>query len=132
MLNLLSMEISDKDFETLINQSMDELPQQYIKGLKNVLITFEDLPTPEQLHKQRLGPHQTLFGLYEGIPLTKRGSNYNLVLPDKITLFKQPLSASSHDLPSLKSQVKHTLWHEIAHYYGLEHDRIHEIERNWR
>lgn len=125
------MEISDKQFEELINKSIDELPQEYITGLKNVAITYEDLPTTEQLQKQRIGHGQTLLGLYEGIPLTKRGSGYNLVLPDKITLFKVPLTSMSHDMPSLKAQVKHTLWHEIAHYYGLDHDRIHGIEREW-
>lgn len=121
-------DISDEQFEQLINAAIDELPQEYIKGLKNVVITFEDLPTEEQRQKQKLGPHQTLFGLYEGIPLTKRNGNYSLVLPDKITLFKTPLTTFAHDMPSLKAQVKHTLWHEIAHYYGLDHDRIHGLE----
>ncbi len=132
MLNLLSMEISNDQFEQLINQSMDELPQEYIRGMKNVAVTFDDLPSPEQRQKQQLRQNQTLFGLYEGIPLTKRGSGYNLVLPDKITIFKGPISQASPDLIALKRQVKHTLWHEIAHHFGLDHDRIHEIERNWR
>ena len=131
MLNLLSMEISDEQFEALINQSMDELPQEYIRGMKNVVVTFSDRPSEEQRQKQQLRHDQTLFGLYEGIPLTKRGSGYNLVLPDKITLFKDPISQVSPDLPHLKMQVKHTLWHEIAHHFGLDHDRIHDIERNW-
>lgn len=126
------MEISDVQFEELINQSMDELPQEYIRGLKNVAVTFDDEPTPEQRQKQQLSPDQTLFGLYEGIPLTRRGAGYNLVLPDKITIFKGPITRASHDAASLKAQVKHTLWHEIAHYYGLDHDRIHAIERGWR
>ena len=126
------MDISDEQFEELINQSMDELPQQYIKGLKNVAVTYEDLPTEEQRQKQKLGPQQTLYGLYEGIPLTKRGSGYSMVLPDKITLFKIPLTTFAMDMPSLKAQVKHTLWHEIAHYYGLDHNRIHAIERDWK
>lgn len=131
MLNLLSMEISDDQFEQLINQSMDELPEEYIRGMKNVVVTFDDFPSPEQRQKQQLRQDQTLFGLYEGIPLTKRGSGYNLVLPDKITIFKGPISQVSPDLAALKRQVKHTLWHEIAHHFGLGHDRIHEIERNW-
>lgn len=131
MLNLLSMEISDEQFEQLINQSMDELPQEYISGMKNVVVTFEDFPSDEQLEKQQLRHGQTLFGLYEGIPLTKRGSGYNLVLPDKITIFKGPLTQASPDIHSLKVQVKHTLWHEIAHHFGLDHNRIHEIEQRW-
>lgn len=125
------MEISDQQFEDLINQSMDELPQEYIRGMKNVVVTFDDYPSEEQRQKQKLRHDQTLFGLYEGIPLTKRGSGYNMVLPDKITIFKGPLARASYDMANLKAQVKHTLWHEIAHHFGLGHDRIHEIERNW-
>lgn len=125
-------EVTDEQFDQLISQAMDELPEQYITGLNNVLVTYEDDPSPEQREKLKLNCHETLFGLYEGIPLTKRGAGYNMVLPDRITLFKNPMLAFSPDFVSLKAQVKHTLWHEIAHYYGLDHDRIHEIERNWR
>lgn len=125
------MEISDEQFEKLISQSMDELPQEYIRGMKNVVVTFDDFPSEEQRQKQKLRHDQTLFGLYEGIPLTKRGSGYNMVLPDKITLFKGPLTHASYDVVSLKAHVRHTLWHEIAHHFGLSHDRIHEIERRW-
>lgn len=113
----------------LISEAIDELPQKYLKGLKNVLITYEDEPSQEQRQKLKLACHQSLFGLYEGIPLTERGNNYHLVLPDKITLFKLPLLAHSADEDSFKKNIKHTLWHEIAHYYGLGHDRIHELEQ---
>ena len=122
------LEITDKQFEQLINESMDELPQEYIKRLNNVAVTYDDEPNPEQREKLKLNCHQSLYGLYEGIPLTKRNGNYSLVLPDKITLFKLPMLASSQNLAALKQQVKHTLWHEIAHYYGLDHDRIHALE----
>lgn len=125
-------QVTDSDFENMIGKAMDELPEQYITGLQNVLVTYEDEPTPEQRRKLNLNCHQTLYGLYEGIPLTKRGNGYNMVLPDKITLFKLPMLAGAHDELALQAMVKHTLWHEIAHYYGLDHDRIHEIERNWR
>ena len=107
---------------------MDELPEEYISRLDNVAVTYEDEPTPEQRLKLKLRCDQTLFGLYEGIPLTKRGMGYNLVLPDKITIFKWPLMAASRDIHDLKKRTKHTLWHEIAHYYGLDHKRIHELE----
>ena len=122
------VEISDEQFEALINESMDELPQEYIKRLDNVAIVYEDQPSPDQRTKLKLRCGESLFGLYEGIPLTKRGAGYNLVLPDKITIFKLPILHSSHTLTDLKQQVKHTLWHEIAHYYGLDHDRIHYLE----
>ena len=126
------IEIDDKQFETLISQALDELPQEYIKRLDNVAIVYEDEPTPEQRTKLQLKCDQSLFGLYEGIPLTKRNVSYNLVLPDKITIFKKPMLSYTNSYAELKSQVKHTLWHELAHYFGLEHDRIHEIEQHWR
>jgi len=124
--------ISDHRFSALMAECLDELPQEYVEGLDNVLITYEDLPTDEQRNKQQLHPNQTLLGLYEGIPLTKRGAGYQFVLPDKITLFKLPLFHQSSDVKELKMNIKHTLWHEIAHYYGLDHDRIHEIENSWK
>jgi len=127
MINVLS--ISDEQFDAIISQAMDELPQEYIQRLDNVLITYEDEPTQDQRTKLQLRCDQTLFGLYEGVPLTKRGNGYTFVLPDKITIFKLPILSHSHDLPSFKAQVKHTLWHEIAHYFGLDHDRIHHLER---
>jgi predicted Zn-dependent protease with MMP-like domain len=122
------LEISDEQFDQAITTALDELPQSYVDNMKNVVIVMADDPTQEQRSKLKLRCHETLFGLYEGIPLTQRGAGYNLVLPDKITLFKNPLMLASLDLGHFKKQVKHTLWHEIAHHYGLGHDNIHEIE----
>ena len=122
------MDASDEMFEALIARAMDELPKQYIEYLDNVAITYADDPTPEQLTKQGVREGQLLLGLYEGIPQTRRGAGYNLVLPDKITLFKNPIAMLSHYEMDFYERVKRTLWHEIAHHYGLDHDRIHELE----
>jgi predicted Zn-dependent protease with MMP-like domain len=126
------MEVSDQEFNDLIAQSLDELPEEYTSRLNNVLITYEDEPSISQREKLKLRCDQSLYGLYEGVPLTARGNGYNMVLPDKITIFKKPMLHIARDMESLKAQVKHTLWHEVAHYFGLGHDRIHEIERNWK
>lgn len=122
-------ELSDEAFDRLISRAMDELPQQYIKGLDNVAIVYADEPDEHQRQKAHLHEHSILLGLYEGIPLTKRGSNYTFVLPDKITLFKYPILSVVRSEAELFEQIKRTLWHEIAHYYGLDHDRIDELER---
>ena len=122
------MEISDDHFERLIGEALDELPEKYVGNMQNVAITYEDQPTPSQREKLQLHCNETLFGLYEGIPLTQRGAGYNLVLPDKITIFKLPLFYATHSEAELKKQIKHTLWHEIAHHFGLDHDRIHSLE----
>ncbi len=123
--------MDDEQFSALISRAMDEMPERYMRGLDNVVVTYADDPSIEQAAKLHLRGDSLLLGLYEGIPLTKRGAGYNLVLPDKITLFKNPLLTVTHDEDSLYRQVKHTLWHEIAHFYGLDHDQIHEIERHW-
>lgn len=120
--------MTDEQFDDLISRAMNELPQKYIKGLENVAIIMEDDPTPEQIVKMKLNNNQLLLGLYEGIPLTSRGSGYNFVLPDKITLFKNSIMTVSNDDDELFEQIKRTLWHEIAHYYGLGHDRIDKLQ----
>ena len=122
------MDISDKQFDDLISKAMDELPQEYIKGLDNVAIVYADTPDQYQSEKAGLREGSILLGLYEGIPLTKRGAGYTFVLPDKITLFKHSIMIVSHDEKSFYEQIKRTLWHEIAHYYGLDHDRIDMLE----
>ena len=123
-------DIGDEQFELLVSEAIDSLPASYIDNMKNVAIVVEHDPSPEQRLKLHLVNGVTLYGLYEGIPLTQRGGNYSLVLPDKITIFKNPIVAHSTDMQSLKDQIKRTVWHEIAHHYGLDHDRISELEKN--
>lgn len=123
------LSITDDEFENLIGEQLDTLPEKYVKGLDNVLITYEDDPSPQQRIELKLHCNQTLFGLYQGIPMTQRNAGYNMVVPDKITIFKNPILFASHDVKSLKEQIRHTLWHEIAHHYGLDHDRIHALEK---
>lgn len=119
--------LTDEQFDALITRAMDELPQAYIQGLNNVAIVMADEPTPEQREKMKLDG-KLLLGLYEGVPLTHRGSGWSGMLPDKITLFKNQILQIVHDDASLFEQIKRTLWHEIAHYYGLDHDRMHHLQ----
>lgn len=121
-------QLTDEEFDRLITRAMDELPQAYISGLNNVAIVMADEPSDEQRQKLKLRHDSLLLGLYEGVPLTHRGGSQSGVLPDKITLFKYPIMAVSNDDTSLFEQIKRTLWHEIAHYYGLDHDRIDHLE----
>lgn len=118
---------SDDEFDKIISDALYTLPEKYTSRLKNVAIIYEDVPSDEQREKLQLHCNQTLFGLYEGVPLPKRGGMQPL-FPDKITIFKIPLSFNSQDIDELKEQVRHTLWHEMAHYFGLDHKRIHELE----
>lgn len=120
--------VDEKTFEKLVADGIDNIPPKYAKHIKNLAFVVEDEPTQEQRQKLKLHPNQTLFGLYEGVPLTGRSGNYNLVLPDKITIFKKPIESSANGLQELKKQINQTIWHEVAHYYGLGHGRIHQLE----
>ncbi len=119
--------LTDQQFDTLITRAMDELPQEYIKGLDNVAILMADDPTPEQTDKMKL-QGKLLLGLYEGVPLTQRGSGWSGMLPDRITLFKNQILATVDSEDSLFEQIKRTLWHEIAHYYGLDHEDMDTLQ----
>jgi predicted Zn-dependent protease with MMP-like domain len=121
------MELSDEQFEDFLDEAIKAVPEPYNKRLENVAFLIEDYPSAEQRQKLNLYPNETLFGLYEGVPLTKRGGALKL-LPDKITVFKQPLLAVSHTPAQLRRNIGHTIWHEVAHYFGLDHDRIHRLD----
>lgn len=123
------MYLTDEEFDRLITKAMDELPQEYIEGLDNVAIVYADDPTEEQKVRMKLDHNHLLLGLYEGIPLTQRGNGYSFVLPDKITLFKHPILSVVSDEDELFEQIKRTLWHEMAHFYGLSHERMDELQR---
>jgi predicted Zn-dependent protease with MMP-like domain len=120
--------VSQQEFEQIVSEGIDAIPDKYMERLNNVAFVVEDQPSEEQRRNSNLKPYQTLFGLYQGIPLTKRGANYNLVLPDKITIFKKPLESASTSLKDLKEKVRHTVWHEVAHYFGLGHQQIHRLD----
>ncbi|MDO8335218.1 MAG: metallopeptidase family protein [Candidatus Saccharibacteria bacterium] len=120
---------TDSEFDQLISRAMDDLPKRDIENLQNVVVTYADEPNGHQTQKLSLRRDSLLLGLYEGIPLTQRGAGYNLVLPDKITIFKLPIVKYCQITGTdLYEQIRHTLWHEIAHFYGLNHTEIHRRE----
>jgi predicted Zn-dependent protease with MMP-like domain len=120
--------ISDEQFSALIAEVMHELPKDHMQAVKNVAIVYEDEPTPQQRLALQLRNDQSLFGLYEGVPLPKRGGMTNFG-PDKITIFKNPMVQYVSTIGELRAQIKHTVWHEIAHYFGLDHNQIHRLEQ---
>ena len=118
---------TDAQFRRIVSEAIGAVPPPYIDKLGNVAFIVEDEPSQEQAKKLGLRCNDLLFGLYEGTPLPQRMGATKL-LPDKITIFKNPLESVSNDLADLTKRVKHTIWHEVAHYYGLDHDRIHKLE----
>lgn len=121
------IEVTDDQFAALINHAFDKLPELHRDNIRNVALLQSAEPTPEQRVQLELRNDQTLLGLYEGIPLSKRQGT-TTTLPDKITLFKRPLCSMADSLDELQQEVYHTLWHEVAHYYGLEHEQIYSLE----
>lgn len=120
--------LTRKQFDSLAAEAIDNIPPLYQRYLKNVAFIVEDEPSPEQRQQLHLEPDGLLFGLYEGTPLPSRQGTTKL-LPDKITLFKLPLESISRDQDQLRNNIRHTIWHEVAHYYGLDHGRINELEK---
>jgi predicted Zn-dependent protease with MMP-like domain len=120
-------ELSDSQFQELIDRAFDSLPKIHRDRVQNVAILFEDEPSLEQRQELLLRHDQTLLGLYQGVPLSQRQGRQSF-LPDRITLFKLPLLMRARDDKEVYEAIRHTLWHEIAHYYGLNHTEIHKLE----
>jgi predicted Zn-dependent protease with MMP-like domain len=115
-------------FEELVREGIGAIPQKFLDELDNVDIVIEEDPTPEQLEKLRIRNNYVLFGLYEGIPKTRRTSGYGQVLPDKITIFKNPIEQAAKNEQEIKKIVKDTVWHEFAHHFGMDEDRVRKAE----
>ena len=116
------------EFEKMVNAGIGAIPKRFLQKLDNVAVVIEDEPTPAQKEKLHLRQGWTLFGLYEGVPQTKRGVNYGSVLPDKITIFKKPIIQAARDADHIKEIVKNTVWHEIAHHFGMNEEEVRRSE----
>lgn len=114
-------------FEKLVNESIKAIPKKFLEKLDNVDIVIEDELTPHQLRKLKARRGLIVFGLYEGIPKTKRW-HYDRVLPDKITIFKKPIESYARSEREIKEIVKNTVWHEIAHHFGMDEKRVRKAE----
>ncbi len=112
------VELDADAFEQLVADELDELPDDMMDGLDNVVFVVEDRPEDGSLD---------LLGLYDGVALTERGQYGFGEMPDRITVFREPLLAICDDLDELRDQVHITLVHEIAHYYGIDDEKLHEL-----
>lgn len=115
--------MDEERFRELVAEAIDSLPKEFGKKLNNVAVVVEDTPSVQQLRKLRLASWVLLFGLYEGIPQTKRGS-YSGVLPDKITIFKNSIEKVARTEEEIKAQVRATVIHEIGHHFGLSEEDL--------
>lgn len=117
-------------FEQLVAQAVETLPEEFQERLENIDVVVEDNPTPYQMKRAKLGKGFTLLGLYEGVPLTNRYSNYGMVPPDKITIFQKTIESKcvNADEMDIKSEIQKVVLHEIAHHFGIGDARLKEIE----
>jgi len=120
--------MTHEEFEKLVAEGIDNIPEKFLQKLKNVEIVIEEDPSPFQLKKLNLRGG-FLFGLYEGIPQTNRES-YGQVLPDKITIFKNPIEKYYANPEAIKKAVENTVWHEIAHHFGMDEKQVKNAEKN--
>ncbi|GAI30893.1 unnamed protein product, partial [marine sediment metagenome] len=107
---------------------IETLPDEFISRLENIDVVVEDYPTQSQLASVGLRRGQTLLGLYEGVPLTKRGAHYELVPPDKITIFQKPIEAKRKHNAEIIAEIQRVVRHEIAHHFGIGDARLEQIE----
>ena len=119
-------------FEALVADALGSIPDDFRDAMRNIAIVVEDEPSRQLLREMEIDPPDTLFGLYQGTPLTERGWDYGNTLPDRILLFQGPHEREAEDEDDLVISVGETLIHEIGHYFGMSEEEIEEIEdRYW-
>lgn len=118
-----------EEFEKIVNSAIKTIPKKFLEEIENVDICVEDFPTPFQLKKLKRKDPFSILGLYEGVPKTKRGSSYGMVLPDKITVFQKPIERISSNKKEIEKIVKRVVWHEIAHHFGMDETQVQKVER---
>lgn len=116
-----------EEFEQLVGQALDDLPEFFQQQLQNIEVVVADWPSEAERRSVGLKPGQLLFGLYHGIPLTKRSSHYGMVLPDKITIYRLSIEQVCRTPEEVMRRVQHTVKHEIAHHFGISDDRLRDL-----
>ncbi len=126
---MMGTAVERETFEELVRQALATLPEEIAERMSNVDVEVQERPTERQLRSLGVPSGRTLLGLYQGIPLTRRTSGYNLVSPDRIIIFQRPLELTSRGDDDLVGRVRDTVVHEIAHHFGISDERLQEMER---
>lgn len=121
--------VSRLRFESLVRRAIRGLPPEFRARLENLDVVVERRPSPKRLRQSGVRPGHTLLGLYIGIPHTRRGMGYTYALPDRIIIFQEPIAERCGSEAELIEQVSATVIHEIAHHFGIDDARLHEIGR---
>ena len=120
------------EFDQLVQQAYARIPDEFRDRLRNIAMLVEPEPSPAQLAEAGVGPGGTLLGLYQGRPLTQRSVFQNFATPDRITIFQGPHERLARNQAHLKQMVDDTVWHEVAHYFGMDEQQVRAAERRRR
>jgi len=123
--------MKQRQFEQLVDKALESLPPEFQQLLDNVAIFIEDRPSRSLLRELGMSANDTLLGLYEGVPQTERTTSYDLVTPDRITLFQRPIEDSCDTDTEVAEEIRRTILHEVGHHFGIDDDRLDEIEAEW-
>jgi predicted Zn-dependent protease with MMP-like domain len=118
--------MSESQFLDLVERALDSIPAPYSRALDEVVVLVEDELSPAQRRESGLGPHDDLYGLFEGVPRTEWAADWAMI-PNKITLFRLALEEDFPDPVELEQEVRVTVLHELGHYLGIEESRLHEL-----
>ena len=121
-------EMDRAEIEAIVMDAVAALPDEFRDQIANLEFAVEDWARPDDYARTRTPGGSTILGVYRGIPLTKRGSGYHMILPDSIVIFQQPLQRMAANADDLAARVRHVVKHEIAHYFGISDDRLREID----
>jgi predicted Zn-dependent protease with MMP-like domain len=116
-----------EDFADLVSEALDLLPEQFQNALDNVEVVIEDWPSWNAMRMAHVRSKYGLLGLYHGVPLTERTSGYNLISPDKISIYQKPIEAQCNSPEEVRTLVHRVVLHELAHHFGIDDNRLHEL-----
>jgi predicted Zn-dependent protease with MMP-like domain len=121
------------EFERLVREAVGLIPRRFRREIKNLAVVVEAEPSSDLLREMEIEPPDSLYGLYQGTPLTERTWSYGNTLPDRITIFQRPIEEDCEDEDEMRAVIGETLIHEVGHYFGLSEEEIEDIEeRYWR
>ena len=121
------------EFERLVHEAVLLIPPRFRREMKNLALVVEAEPSPALLEEMEIEPPDSLYGLYQGTPLTERTWGFGNALPDRITIFQRPIEEDCEDEDEIRAVIGETLIHEVGHNFGLSEEEIEEIEeRYWR
>ena len=121
------------EFERLVAEAVDLIPKRFRREMKNLALVVEDAPGADLLEEMEIEPPDSLYGLYHGTPLPERTWGYGNNLPDRITIYQQPIEEDCDNEDEVRKRIGETLIHEVGHYFGMSEEQIEDIEeRYWR